>query len=193
MPAPNPLNRPRKGNRLTIEPLRAKLAARIGAEPRRRHHPQGWTNFPAPFPSCRDENRSSGDHLHGSSGPSGRTGAIRAKAVASTIELEKAERVRDAETLAGAASETAEPAALRRFIAVLYEHVPPSDVATRAPADLCGAALALWRFAARREPGHTKVRVYNPDAGRDGWASPHTVREIVNDDMPFLVDSVTAS
>jgi len=26
---------------------------------------------------------------------------------------------------------------------------------------------------------------------RDGWASTHTVVEIVNDDMPFLVDSVT--
>ena len=113
--------------------------------------------------------------------------------MASTVELEKTERVRDAETLAGAASEIAEPAALRRFIAVLYEHVPPSDVAARSPADLCGAALALWRFAARREPGHTKVRVYNPDAGRDGWSSPHTIVEIVNDDMPFLVDSVTAS
>src|SRR2546430_12490942 len=27
----------------------------------------------------------------------------------------------------------------------------------------------------------------------DGWSSPHTIVEIVNDDMPFLVDSVTAA
>ena len=49
--------------------------------------------------------------------------------MASTIELEKAERVRDAETLAGSLSDTAEHMALRRFIAVLYEHVPPSGSA----------------------------------------------------------------
>jgi glutamate dehydrogenase len=113
--------------------------------------------------------------------------------VASTIELEKAERVRDAETLANTLSDTAEHMALRHFIAVLYEHVPPSDVAARSPPDLYGAALALWRFAAHREAGRAEVRVYNPDPARDGWSSPHTIVEIVNDDMPFLVDSVTAA
>ena len=66
----------------------------------------------------------------------------------------------------------------------------PSDVAGRTPDDLCGAAHALWRFAARRPKNTAKVRVYNPTEGRDGWASPHTIVEIVNDDMPFLFDSV---
>jgi len=113
--------------------------------------------------------------------------------VPNTIELEKAERVRDAETLADARSNGAEQASLRRFVAVLYEHVPPADVAARSPDDLCGAALALWQFAAHREPGRAKVRVYNPEPDTDGWSSPHTIVEIVNDDMPFLVDSVTAA
>jgi len=113
--------------------------------------------------------------------------------VASTIELEKAERVRDAETLADARSNGTEQASLRRFVALLYEHVPPGDVAACSPDDLCGAALALWQFAARREPGRAKVRVYNPEPETDGWSSPHTIVEIVNDDMPFLVDSVTAA
>src|SRR5207302_2247465 len=133
-------------------------------------------------------------YLGGTLGAPGRLGAIRAKAVASTIELEKAERVRDAESLADALSHTAEPpVALRRFIALLYEHVPPSDVAARSPADLYGAALALWRFAAQRPSGSAKVRVYNPASGRDGWSTPRTIVEIVNDDMPFLVDSVTVA
>ncbi|MFX8786199.1 hypothetical protein ABTM90_20465, partial [Acinetobacter baumannii] len=34
--------------------------------------------------------------------------------------------------------------------------------------------------------------VYNPRLAEHGWASTHTVVEIVNDDMPFLVDSITA-
>jgi NAD-specific glutamate dehydrogenase len=35
-----------------------------------------------------------------------------------------------------------------------------------------------------------KVRIYNPSAEEHGWQSTHTVIEIVNDDMPFLVDSI---
>ncbi|MBV9152337.1 MAG: NAD-glutamate dehydrogenase, partial [Alphaproteobacteria bacterium] len=115
------------------------------------------------------------------------------RTVANTIELQKAERVRDAESLAEGRSGAAGQASLRRFITVLYEHVPPGDVAARSPDDLCGAALALWQFAAHREPGRAKVRIYNPEPERDGWSSPHTIVEIVNDDMPFLVDSVTAA
>ena len=111
----------------------------------------------------------------------------------STIEEEKAGLVRGAQRLAEERSKPAERAPLCRFIAELYAHVPPSDVAARSPADLCGAAIALWRFAARRSRGSAKVRAYNPARGRDGWSSPHTIVEIVNDDMPFLVDSVTAA
>ena len=113
--------------------------------------------------------------------------------MASTIELEKVERVRDVEALADARSNGSEQASLRRFVAVLYEHVPPGDVAARSSDDLYGAALALWRFAAHRDRGHARVRVYNPELDSDGWSSAHTIVEIVNDDMPFLVDSVTAA
>ena len=71
--------------------------------------------------------------------------------------------------------------------------MPPADIAGRSPRDLAGAALSLWHFAGRRRPGQAKIRVYNPEATADGWTSPHTIVEIVNDDMPFLVDSATAA
>ena len=35
------------------------------------------------------------------------------------------------------------------------------------------------------------MRVYNPTFEQHGWQSPHTAIEIVCDDMPFLVDSVS--
>ncbi len=57
--------------------------------------------------------------------------------------------------------------------------------------DLYGAALGLWRFARARSAGEPRVRVYNPTLEEHGWQSTHTVVEIVNDDMPFLVDSVS--
>src|SRR4029078_978642 len=37
------------------------------------------------------------------------------------------------------------------------------------------------------------VRVYNPSTEVDGWSNARTVIQIVTDDMPFLVDSVTGA
>ncbi|MEO8306099.1 MAG: NAD-glutamate dehydrogenase [Betaproteobacteria bacterium] len=79
---------------------------------------------------------------------------------------------------------------LERFVARYYGQVDPEDMNERTAADLYGAALSHWNFARHRERGHTRVRVFNPSI-EDGWQSTHTIVEIVNDDMPFLVDSVT--
>ncbi|TMH63040.1 MAG: NAD-glutamate dehydrogenase, partial [Betaproteobacteria bacterium] len=64
------------------------------------------------------------------------------------------------------------------------------DLLERQPADLYGAALSHWNFARKRESGRARVRVFNPSIEEHGWQSTHTIVEIVNDDMPFLVDSV---
>lgn len=55
------------------------------------------------------------------------------------------------------------------------------------------AALAsdFLAFASNRKRGVANVRLFNPQQKTHGWESPHTVLQIVNDDMPFLVDSVT--
>jgi glutamate dehydrogenase len=76
------------------------------------------------------------------------------------------------------------------FVRAYYRQVDPGDLAERSAADLYGAALSHWNFARRREPGVPKVRVFNPSVAEHGWQSTHTVIEVVNDDMPFLVDSV---
>ena len=108
-------------------------------------------------------------------------------------EAKKAKFVRKAAALAAEALDAAERIFADRVVGEFYEHVPPADVAGRSARDLAGAALSLWRFAARRRPGQAKIRVYNPDPPADGWSSPHTIVEIANDDMPFLVDSVTGA
>jgi len=111
----------------------------------------------------------------------------------SVIEAAKEERVRAAADLAEGLADPAERHLLHRFVAELYAHVPPGDIATRDPNELFGAALSLWRFAEMRARGSAKLRVFNPDPAADGWSSPNTIVQIVNDDMPFLVDSVTAA
>ena len=57
--------------------------------------------------------------------------------------------------------------------------------------DLCGALLSCWQFAATRDPGETESACSAPRLADNGWASRHSVIEIVNDDMPFLVDTTT--
>ena len=82
-------------------------------------------------------------------------------------------------------------AAYREFVRQYYHWVPARDLADRESSDLCGAVVSHWRTGRVRAPGEAKVNVYNPDRERDGWSSPYTVIDIVSDDMPFIVDSVT--
>jgi len=79
-----------------------------------------------------------------------------------------------------------------QFIHGYYGNVPPSDLVHDTPESLFGAALAHWNLAAIRKPGQAILRVYNPNQKENGWDCNHTVIEIVNDDMPFLVDSITS-
>ncbi len=82
-------------------------------------------------------------------------------------------------------------AALQEFVRQLFHWVPAQDLNERAPDDLAGMALSQFELAHARAPGEPKVSVYNPDRERHGWSSTHTAVEIVCDDMPFLVDSIT--
>ena len=77
------------------------------------------------------------------------------------------------------------------FIRQYYSQVDPQDLGERRIFDLCGAAQAHLDFMGKFKSGAAKLRAYNPQIQKDGWESTHTVIEIINDNMPFLVDSVT--
>ncbi len=77
------------------------------------------------------------------------------------------------------------------FTTHYYRNVAPEDICRSEAEDLYGAAISMWSFGQKRTPGKPSVRVYNPRFEKHGWHATHTVIEIVNDDMPFLVDSVT--
>ncbi|MGF1641293.1 MAG: NAD-glutamate dehydrogenase [Rhodospirillales bacterium] len=78
------------------------------------------------------------------------------------------------------------------FVRRYFAHLPPADIFGETADNLFGAALSHWRLAARRRPGTACVRVYNPRLDEHGWRCGHTVVEVVTDDMPFLVASLTA-
>ncbi|MEO8559569.1 MAG: NAD-glutamate dehydrogenase domain-containing protein, partial [Rhodospirillales bacterium] len=81
---------------------------------------------------------------------------------------------------------------LEAFIHTLFAGVPRRDVAAASPADRAGAAQALFEAARQRRPGQAIVQAFNSVATKQGWSSPHTVILAINDDMPFLVDSLMA-
>jgi glutamate dehydrogenase len=83
-------------------------------------------------------------------------------------------------------------AEVERFVNQFYANVPPDGIFGDTPENLAGAALAMWSFAEERTPGVPKIRVYTPRAEEHGWSSSFTILEVVNDDMPFLLDSVAA-
>lgn len=78
-----------------------------------------------------------------------------------------------------------------RFVEYYYQSVAPEDLIDRSVLDLYGGALAHWNLCGKRSPGKRLVRVYNPRMDEHGWQSTHTIIEIVQDDMPFLVDSTS--
>ncbi|MET0764731.1 MAG: NAD-glutamate dehydrogenase [Blastococcus sp.] len=77
------------------------------------------------------------------------------------------------------------------FIGQYYRHVAREDLAARHVHDLYGAAMSHLTLALDRPSGEPAVSVYSPDFEAHGFGSPHTVVDIVTDDMPFVVDSVT--
>ncbi|MDQ0910119.1 glutamate dehydrogenase [Streptomyces canus] len=77
------------------------------------------------------------------------------------------------------------------FLQRYYLHTAPEDLTDRDPVDIYGAALSHFRLGQTRPQGTANVRVYTPTVEENGWTCTHTVVEVVTDDMPFLVDSVT--
>src|SRR6478752_992436 len=78
------------------------------------------------------------------------------------------------------------------LLTAYYRHVAPEDVCDRSDVDLYGALASHWKLADNRPQGTAQVRVFTPTLSEHGWsASGHSVVEVVVDDMPFLVDSLT--
>lgn len=84
-----------------------------------------------------------------------------------------------------------EKADLGRFISSFFVAASLEDLKETEPEKLFGIAYSIWELAGHRAAASPLVRVFNPDLRKDGWKTPHTVIQIVNDDMPFLVDSIT--
>ncbi|HZX39631.1 MAG TPA: NAD-glutamate dehydrogenase [Streptomyces sp.] len=111
--------------------------------------------------------------------------------------LTRAARVAENSPVGGHLPTGAEPGkrpdqdTLLSYLQRYYLHTAPEDLADRDPVDVFGAALSHYRLAENRPQGTANVRVHTPTVEENGWTCSHSVVEVVTDDMPFLVDSVT--
>ena len=78
------------------------------------------------------------------------------------------------------------------FLRQYFGNVPVEDLEGRSSETMARAALAHLAFGKVRRKGSALIRIYNPD-GEAGKLAGRTVVEMVNDNMPFLVDSVSAA
>lgn len=77
-----------------------------------------------------------------------------------------------------------------RFAEHFFGIISLDELTQRRFADLVGSTVSSWQFVDQFDGGKPKVRVFNPDYEKHGWQSTHTVVEVLQRDMPFLVDSV---
>jgi glutamate dehydrogenase len=74
----------------------------------------------------------------------------------------------------------------------LFGHVAPEDLARYGADELSELASTAFSFLAEPRAGGPAIRVFEPDPAKGAALKGISVIEILNDDMPFLVDSVMA-
>ena len=79
------------------------------------------------------------------------------------------------------------------YLRQYFRNVPYEDLDGRSAKVLGQAALSHLDFAKTKRKGQSLIRIMNPAVDQHGYESAYTIIEMVNDDMPFLVDSVAAA
>ena len=73
-----------------------------------------------------------------------------------------------------------------------FDHIAPEDLVGRELRDLDAMVASHIALGSSRKIGVAAVQVLAPSLESNGWQSTHSIVQVVTDDMPFLVDSVTA-
>ncbi len=81
-------------------------------------------------------------------------------------------------------------AGLEEFTEEFYKFVPAEDLSRYKTEELCSIVLNAFEFFKERKKGGPKIKIFNPTMEKDGWTSDYTIIEMINDDKPFIVDSI---
>jgi glutamate dehydrogenase len=78
------------------------------------------------------------------------------------------------------------------FVAQLFGGAAPEDIVHYDAAEIAAIAEGTWGFLAERQPQTRKIRIGPPQSASGRRLNNISIVEILNDDMPFLVDSIVA-
>jgi glutamate dehydrogenase len=81
---------------------------------------------------------------------------------------------------------------LSSVVSRYFDLVAPEDLVGTEVRDLEGLIKSHVALGKSRTPGISKVQAVSPSLDLQGWQSLHSVVQVITDDMPFLVDSVSA-
>jgi len=111
------------------------------------------------------------------------------------VELEREKRHKIAQIASRGAAVAIElgqdPDSVHRFLAHYFRHVDPLDLEHRSAEELLGLVESHYRLAMSRPVARATVAVRPPRVTDGESGGGATVVQIVTDDRPFLVDSVT--
>jgi glutamate dehydrogenase len=109
------------------------------------------------------------------------------KTVAAAAEQDLSVLIKAVVAVAEKKSASKKNSGLPLFIRQFFAGSPPDELRTRAPEVLYDMAARAWEMLQKRKVGAAKIGVVNV-----GIDTPQTIIQILNDDMPFLVSSVTS-
>ena len=80
----------------------------------------------------------------------------------------------------------------RAFTRQFFATMPVADLEKLDPKTAAALALSAFAFAQVRKRGQPKIRIFTPNAAEHGYDHHRLVVELLNDDMSFLVDSLSS-
>lgn len=77
------------------------------------------------------------------------------------------------------------------FVTKFYAKLPVDELLGISSEQAIALAQSAFEFVSERKNHEPKIRIFTPEKKKHGYETRHLVLELLNDDMPFLVDSLS--
>ena len=79
------------------------------------------------------------------------------------------------------------------YINMFYSELSKTDLIKHPPIELFNRAHHAWLHSKERKSNTPSVQVFNPILSMHGFKSNNTIIEVITEDMPFLVSSISSA
>lgn len=79
---------------------------------------------------------------------------------------------------------------VNQFVDQLFASTFIEEFENRRVSDMLGLVMSAWKFSYSHKGSKAKIDVFNPNLEDHNWQTPHTVLVVLQENMPFIVDSI---